>query len=521
MRILKIALLTPLFFAAGLHLAVAQTFTDGLDALQAGDADKAFTIWKPLADDDNPQAQYGLALLLETGGRTFGKNEQEAARLYQLAADAGVVLAKTNLGLLYAEGRGVSENPKKAAAYWAEASEAGHHMAQFNLGLSYYTGKGVDQDAGKAVELIQDAAFGDLPEAQFAMAQFYRLGIGVPKDPSYALAWYEKAAEKGNKDARRYAKNLKDNGVQAAAIATPEKPDETAMMAADTTAEPKEETTTVAEAVTAEPKAEAEVVPEESKLLVQKPKDSEEQASEAGTGTFKITQPQETETTAVDEAAQNEIAKNQELREQAKAQAEGKTEAKQPKSLSETMITALNLREKSPPRPLDLDEVFPQPLLIGQFPPSVITPKGEIAATQPLVATAPATVQPSKQSSSASQSSASSVDDSLAASSQGQLSTAPGEPVLMSEVEIPDGTFFVWLGTETSQSKAEKRWSDLLTQESRILPNLQPGVDKTKVGGQSAYRLFAGPLPEKALAWKICNAIKSQDPYFFCKAWTY
>jgi len=34
-----------------------------------------------LADEDNPQAQYGLALLLETGGRTFGKNEQEAARL--------------------------------------------------------------------------------------------------------------------------------------------------------------------------------------------------------------------------------------------------------------------------------------------------------------------------------------------------------------------------------------------------------------------------------------------------------
>ena len=160
---------------------------------------------------------------------------------------------------------------------------------------------------------------------------------------------------------------------------------------------------------------------------------------------------------------------------------------------------------------------YPQPLLIGQYPPAIITPKGELAARQPLVATA----QPTTQSSAAAQSTASSVESNLTTNTQARLSTTPGEPVLMSEVEIPDGTFFVWLGTETSQSKAEKRWSDLLTQESRILPNLQPGVDKAKVGGQSAYRLFAGPLPEKALAWKICNAIKSQDPYFFCKAWTY
>jgi len=120
---------------------------------------------------------------------------------------------------------------------------------------------------------------------------------------------------------------------------------------------------------------------------------------------------------------------------------------------------------------------------------------------------------------------ASTVEPSVAnvqpATPTSQLSTAPGEPVRMSEVDIPAGTFFVWLGTETSRSKAEKRWDKLLTQESRILPNLQPGVDKAKIGSTSAYRLFAGPLPEKALAWKICNAIKSQDPYFFCKAWAY
>jgi TPR repeat protein len=512
----RIALFAALLTCFGAGSVSAQTFTDGLEALQSGDADKAFVIWKPLADQNDAQAQYGLALLLETGGRTFGKNEEEAAELYSKAAEAGVVLAKTNLGLLYAEGRGVRQDPSKAARFWAEAAEAGHHMAQFNLGLSYYTGKGVNQDVDKAVDLIEQAAFSDLPEAQFAMAQFYKLGIGVTKDEAYALSWYEKAGEKGNKDARRYARSLKDKGIVAATIAAPEKLDETRMMQADAAGETPVSNDTASNDSTSstEPKPE-----EKSVLLVDKPEPGTAvEASDAGTASFSI------DSSAVDkeaEARQKEIERQQKLREQAKAEAEGQTTT--PASSSGGDAPLLTIREFSPPAMLDLDEVYPQPVLIGQLPPLVKTPKGAaIATAQPSNASGGSVGTTQSTTGNQPQDNTPATDVATAAALPVQSAdAAPGAPIIMNDVEIPDGAFFVWLGTETSKSKAENRWNKLLEKEQRILPNLQPGLFKTKVGGRNAYRVFAGPLPDKALAWKICNAMKATDPYFFCKAWAF
>ena len=94
-------------------------------------------------DEDNPQAQYGLALLLETGGRTFGKNETGGCAALSIGRRRRRCAGERPTWACFTQRAGASVRTRRRQLhFWTEASEAGHHMAQFNLGLSYYTGKG-------------------------------------------------------------------------------------------------------------------------------------------------------------------------------------------------------------------------------------------------------------------------------------------------------------------------------------------------------------------------------------------
>lgn len=207
-------------FSAGLMLVLsavagfAQTYNDGLSALKDGDAQKAVEVWRGLADGGDSAAQYSLALLLESGQNGVAVNLDDAVRYYDMAANAGVPEAQTNLGLMYAEGRGVNRNPELAAEYWSKSAASGHAMALFNLGLAYYQGTGVPQSQDEATALIYRAAMASQPEAQFAIGQFFRHGLGVGKDLREALYWYKLASRKGHPDARTAAAELSAQGIK-------------------------------------------------------------------------------------------------------------------------------------------------------------------------------------------------------------------------------------------------------------------------------------------------------------------
>jgi TPR repeat protein len=104
-------------------LAAAGPLEDGAEAAERGDYATALRLWRPLADQGNPYAQYKVGLTYDVG---VGAPQDfiEAAKWYLMAADQGHAGAQFNLGLLYANGRGVAQDLVQAHM-WLNLAAAG------------------------------------------------------------------------------------------------------------------------------------------------------------------------------------------------------------------------------------------------------------------------------------------------------------------------------------------------------------------------------------------------------------
>lgn len=96
-------------------------FEEGVKAAKRGHFKKAYSAWKPLAEQGNARAQY-------------------------------------NIGILYYNGQGVPKSYINAAQWYRKAAEQGDAAAQYNLGGMYYKGIGVQQDLFMAQEWLGLAA---------------------------------------------------------------------------------------------------------------------------------------------------------------------------------------------------------------------------------------------------------------------------------------------------------------------------------------------------------------------------
>jgi len=110
---------TKAFFGGGLlalglfGIASAGQLEDGMAAFRRGDYATAMSLWRPLVDQGDADAQY-------------------------------------NLGVMYWDGQGVSQDYAQAVAWFRKAADQGLAGAQFNLGLAYAKGQGVPQDYTQA-----------------------------------------------------------------------------------------------------------------------------------------------------------------------------------------------------------------------------------------------------------------------------------------------------------------------------------------------------------------------------------
>jgi len=94
---------------------------DAVAAFDAGDYQKAFRLFKPLAEQEVTEAQAGLAFV-------------------------------------YFQSKGVPEDDAKAVHWYRKASEQGYARAQQKLGWSYLLGKGVPEDNLQAYAWMSIAA---------------------------------------------------------------------------------------------------------------------------------------------------------------------------------------------------------------------------------------------------------------------------------------------------------------------------------------------------------------------------
>ena len=144
-----------------------------LQAYRDGNYPAAIKIWRKLAADDNPDAQYAL-------------------------------------GVAYLKGHGVEWNLTEAIAWFEQAAQAGHVSAMFNLAGIFWEGRGTQQDFSRAVHWWQRAATHDDSASQYNLGLAYFLGQGVTSNPAQAIAWLQKANRNGYPKAQSALELVKD-----------------------------------------------------------------------------------------------------------------------------------------------------------------------------------------------------------------------------------------------------------------------------------------------------------------------
>jgi len=145
---------------------------EAYDIIRGGNPDKGYSMLLPLAEEGNPQAQYGIAIL-------------------------------------YKEGWGTEKDVHKAIEYYQKAAKAGHVRAMFDLGLFYQQGHIVKQDYTKAVKWYEQAAERDYSAAMYGLGGLYFNGFGVEKNEEVGKSWYLKSAKAGYEPAIKFVNDAK------------------------------------------------------------------------------------------------------------------------------------------------------------------------------------------------------------------------------------------------------------------------------------------------------------------------
>ncbi len=138
-------MLRSIFAAAVLSVFLASSafagpLEDAAKAYKQGDYTIALNLWRPLAEQGTPIAQYNLGRLY-AGGEGVTQDYAEALHWLRLSADRGYASAQYNLGLMYGTGEGVPQDYEEALRWYRLAAEQGYAPAQNNLGFMYKRAK--------------------------------------------------------------------------------------------------------------------------------------------------------------------------------------------------------------------------------------------------------------------------------------------------------------------------------------------------------------------------------------------
>ena len=131
-------------------------------------------------------------------GDGIAKNDAEAAKWLQRAAEKGQALAQYRLGTLYEKGLGVPLDTKVAADWYAKAAEAGNVKAMHNLAVAYANGAGRETNYTEAARWFRSAAERGMADSQFNLAVLHERGLGVQTSLTDAYQWYAIAAAEGD-----------------------------------------------------------------------------------------------------------------------------------------------------------------------------------------------------------------------------------------------------------------------------------------------------------------------------------
>ncbi|MFK7891505.1 MAG: caspase family protein [Granulosicoccus sp.] len=113
-------------------------------AYSRSDLTSALSVWRPMAELGDPQAQTYVGEIYEKGLGTTA-SYQQAAYWYQKASDQNYSRAKINLGFLYESGLGVEKNLVKALNLYREASGFNPQHLEFISSVDYQNKESLKQ----------------------------------------------------------------------------------------------------------------------------------------------------------------------------------------------------------------------------------------------------------------------------------------------------------------------------------------------------------------------------------------
>lgn len=145
----------------------AQSVKSGIEAWQRSDYSGAVTIWRPLAEKGDPDAEF-------------------------------------NLGQAYRLGRGVPTNLAAAKTWFERAAGQGHVDAQTTLGLLLFQ----NGDQPEALKWLKKAADQGEPRALLVYGTALVNGDSVTQDPVLGYAYVSRAAAQGLEPAKETLKQL-------------------------------------------------------------------------------------------------------------------------------------------------------------------------------------------------------------------------------------------------------------------------------------------------------------------------
>ncbi len=163
---------------------------------------------KNIAEHGHPEAHIELAKLYEEGRGDIIKNENEAFKSIQKAAELGHVLGQYMLGNYYKLGKGTKRDSIKAFEQYKSAAMKKHVAAIWELSLCYQNAFGVEKDDDLAYQYLKEAADKAYPEACWQLGLCYYYGCGQEKK---ALLLSKNSNEMKNNNDRVKAQFLLDS----------------------------------------------------------------------------------------------------------------------------------------------------------------------------------------------------------------------------------------------------------------------------------------------------------------------
>ena len=138
----------------------------GVDAWQQGDYDKAVSLWRPLAQAGDPDAQFNMGQANKLG-RGVKVDMAAALDWYRKAAAQGHVRAEDNLGLLmFQQGERASALP-----YLERSAMRGEPRAQYIVGTALFNGDLTAKNWPRAYALMSRASAAGLAQATSSLKQ--------------------------------------------------------------------------------------------------------------------------------------------------------------------------------------------------------------------------------------------------------------------------------------------------------------------------------------------------------------